>query len=316
MQAAVFDGQLRVVRDYPVPVPQADEALIRVSLAGICGTDLAILRGYADFRGVLGHEFVGVVEACADKRWMGKRVVGEINIGCGNCHRCTMGWREHCAQRKVLGIRGKDGAFAEYLTLPVKNLHLVPPNLSDEEAVFTEPLAAAFNIPECINITPNDRVFVLGDGRLGMLAAQVLALTGCTVTLVGRHPSKLELAQRLGLVTASASDLKQDAADIVVECTGSAQGFADALAWVRPQGTIVVKSTYHGEMPQLTSQVVVDEIYIVGSRCGPFPPALRALRQGRVKVTPLIEATYPLPDFPQAMEHAGRRGVFKVLVRP
>ncbi len=321
MQAAVFDGQLRVVRDYPVPVPQSDEALIRVSLAGVWGTDCEILRGYADFRGVLGHEFVGVVEACADGRWVGKRVVGEINIGCGSCYRCSIGWRKHCAQRKVLGIRGKDGAFAEYLSLPIQNLHAVPDNLSDEEAVFTEPLAAAFDILERIEIKPTDHVFVLGAGRLGFLVAQVLSMTGCKrTTLISRDIDRLKRLKREKIPLPVNLDflwrVGRFQPHVVVDCTGSAEGFAQALSLVRPQGTVVVKSTFHGELPTLTSQVVVDEIKIVGSRCGPFPPALHALSEGKVQVAWMIERTYPLSDIPQALEHAGRRGALKVLVRP
>ncbi len=317
MQAAVWDGQqLRMTNDYPAPVPQSDEALIRVTLAGICGTDLEILRGYADFRGVLGHEFVGVVEECFDPAWVGRRVVGEIVVECGRCPRCFRGLRKHCAQRQVLGIRGKDGAFAEYLTLPVHNLHRAPQNVSDEEAVFTEPLAAAFDILERVKIKTTDRVFVLGDGRLGFLVAQVLALKECEVTLVGKHPSKLARAKHLKILTSLTSDVEGIEADIVVDCTGSAQGFAQALSLVRPQGTVVVKSTFHGELPSLTSQVMVDEIKIIGSRCGPFSPALQALSEGKVKVEWMIERTYPLSDVQQAVEHTGRRGALKVLVKP
>lgn len=316
MQAAAFDGQLRVVRDYPVPIPQPDEALIRVSLAGVCGTDLEILRGYADFRGVMGHEFVGVVEACADQRWVGQRVVGEINVACHRCPLCRRGLHKHCAQRQVLGIRGKDGAFAEYVTLPVINLHAVPKNVSDEEAVFIEPLAAAFDILERVKIKPSDRVFVLGDGRLGFLVAQAITLRECEVTLLGRNPSKLARAKHLRIPAKLVSEVEHRKADVVVDCTGTAEGFAQALSLVRPQGTVVVKSTFHGNLPRLTPQLVVDEITIVGSRCGPFPPALKALREGTVQVTWMIEAIYPLSDLSQAMEHAGRRGALKVLVRP
>jgi threonine dehydrogenase-like Zn-dependent dehydrogenase len=322
MQAAVWDGQqLRVMHAYPAPVPQPGEALIRVTLAGICGTDLEILRGYADFRGVLGHEFVGVVEDCADTEWIGKRVVGEINVGCGSCYRCSMGWRKHCAQRKVLGIRGKDGAFAEHLTLPVKNLHLVPDNVSDEEAVFTELLAAAFDILERIEIKPRDHIYVLGAGRLGFLVAQVLSMTGCKrTTLISRDMDRLKRMKRERIPLPVNMDFVWRVGGfqppIVVDCTGSAEGFAQALSLVRPQGTVVVKSTFHGDLPTLTSQVVVDEIKIVGSRCGPFPPALNALNEGKVQVTWMIEATYPLTDIQQAVEHAGRRGALKVLVRP
>jgi len=316
MQAAVCDGRLRVARDYPVPIPQSDEALIRVSLAGVCGTDLEILRGYADFRGVLGHEFVGVVEECADPRWVGKRVVGEINVTCHRCPRCFNGLRKHCLQRQVLGIRGKDGAFAEYVTLPVINLHAVPNNLKDEEAVFTEPLAAAFDVLERVKINPSDRVFVLGDGRLGFLVAQVIMLRECEVTLLGRNPSKLARAKHLRIPAALVSEVEHLKADVVVDCTGAAEGFAQALSLLRPQGTLVVKSTYHGEPPKLPAQIVVDEITVVGSRCGPFPPALQALSEGKVEVARLVEATYPLSDIEQAMEHAGRRGALKVLVRP
>lgn len=310
---------------YPLPVPQKGEALIRVRLVGICATDLALIAGYkGGYRGVLGHEFVGEVIAAPDApEWVGGRVVGEINIGCGECGLCQRGLGKHCRQRKSLGIINKDGAMAEMLTLPVANLHVVPDSVSDEEAVFTEPLAAALEILEQIHIGPTMRVYLFGSGKLGMLIAQALALTGCDLTVVGRHEANLTLlAQWLGCRTListveSEARLAQEAADVVVEATGSPQGFMTARKVVRPGGTLVLKSAFAGEsLPLDLSNLVVDEITVVGSRCGPFAPALRLLEKGHVQALPLIQACYNLNDAVAALEHAGRRGVLKVLVRP
>lgn len=310
---------------YPDPTPRAGEALIRVRLVGICATDIALLNGYkGGFRGVLGHEFVGDVMAAPDApEWVGRRVVGEINIGCGECSLCAGGLGKHCRQRRSLGIIDKDGAIAEMLTLPIANLHAVPDEVGDKEAVFTEPLAAALEILEQVHIGPTTRVFLLGVGKLGMLIAQVLALTGCDLTVVGRHPAHLALLEEwYGCKTRVSSPevmaaLAEESADVVVEATGSAQGFATARELVRPFGTLVLKSTFAGEpIPLDLSFLVVNEVTVVGSRCGPFEPALRLLAEGRVQVLPLIQACYALTDAITALEHAGRRGVLKVLVRP
>jgi alcohol dehydrogenase len=299
--------------------------LIRLRLAGICATDLALVKGYkGGFRGVLGHEFVGeVIEAAAAPEWVGHRVAGEINIGCGECSLCARGLGKHCRQRTCLGIVGKDGALAEMFTLPIANLHEVPDSVSDEQAVFVEPLAAALEILEQVHIGPATRVYQIGDGRLGMLIAQVLVLTGCDLTVVGRHPSHLDLLKQWhGCKTVIASPeveaaLMNDPADVVVEATGSPNGFATARYLVRPGGTLVLKSTFAGESPPVDlNHLVVDEVSVVGSRCGPFPPALRLLASGHVQVLPLIHARYQLKDALAAMMHAGERGVLKVVVAP
>lgn len=311
---------------YPVPQPIAGEALIQVRLAGVCATDLQLLAGYkGGYRGILGHEFVGeVVAAPGDEGWLGRRVVGELNIGCGVCELCQRGLGKHCRQRQSLGIIQRNGAFADYITLPLANLHVVPTALADEQAVFTEPLAAALQIQEQVAITPVSRVYVLGDGRLGMLVAQSLALTGCALTVIGRTPQKLALlaACRAPLQTvlnepAQMAALHDRPADIVVEATGSTQGFAEASRLVRPGGTLILKSTFADPLSNFDiSQLVVDEITLVGSRCGPFAPALRLLNSGLVQVHPMIHACYSLDQGLAALEHAGRKGVLKVLIKP
>jgi threonine dehydrogenase-like Zn-dependent dehydrogenase len=289
---------------------------IRTTLAGICNTDLEIVRGYAGFRGILGHEFVGVVDWAEDPTLMGRRVVGEINASCGGCATCRAGRPTHCRQRSTLGIRGRDGVLAELFWLPAGNLHLVPEHLSDEAAVFAEPLAAACEILEQVQIRPTDQVIVLGDGKLGLLVAQVLALTGCHLVAVGRHREKLAILEARGIPTRIAQPGDEDAADVVVECTGRAEGFEQANHLVRPRGTCVLKSTYHGLVEADLSRLVVNEVTLVGSRCGPFPPALRLLSRDLVDVESLIEAEYPLDDALAAFDHAGKRGALKVLVRP
>ncbi|HID86331.1 MAG TPA: alcohol dehydrogenase, partial [Anaerolineae bacterium] len=290
-------------------------ALVRVSLAGICNTDLEITRGYMGFRGVLGHEFVGVIEVCEEPALVGQRVVGEINAACGECPICRMGLPTHCPNRTVLGILGRDGAFAEALTLPIGNLHPVPDSITDEEAVFVEPLAAALEILEQVHVHPTDRVVVLGDGKLGLLVAQVLALTGCDLTAVGHHPEKLAILERRGVDARLSDEALDIKADIAVECTGHPSGFAAARAMVRPRGVIVVKSTFHGTLEMDLSGLVVDEVTVVGSRCGPFPPALRLLERKLVDVRSLISAVYPLDEGVDAFQRAEERGTLKVLLR-
>ncbi|MBS1251931.1 MAG: 2-deoxy-scyllo-inosamine dehydrogenase [Anaerolineales bacterium] len=320
MLALVLDDELRLVDDYPAPTPAHGQALIRVIKAGICNTDLELVRGYHGFQGVLGHEFVGLVEQHPDPDWVGRRVVGEINLTCGECDTCLAGRHTHCPHRTVLGIAGHDGAFGEYLVLPTENLHPVPPDLPDDAAVFTEPLAAAFEILQQAHIHPTDRVVLLGDGKLGLLCAQVLALTRCNLTIIGRHAAKLQLAEQWGIATRlvpAEEDLPADLVrevDVVVECTGSPAGFDQALRLVRPRGTLVLKSTYHGRTHADMTAVVVDEITLVGSRCGPFAPALRLLNSGKVDVLSLIHARYPLTDALEALEHAARGGTLKVLL--
>jgi len=316
VQALVYDGEVLQLReDYPRPVPPPGEALVRVRLAGICNTDLEIVRGYMGFRGVLGHEFVGTVEEAEDRSLIGQRVVGEINAYCGECPTCRAGRPTHCPHRTTLGIWGRDGAFAEYLTLPVRNLHTVPDAISDEEAVFTEPLAAALEILEQVHLRPTDRVVVLGDGKLGLLVAQALALMGCDLLAVGRHREKLAILARRGIPTLLEAEAEGLAADVVVECTGRPEGFAAARRILRPRGMLVLKSTYHGGVEADLTGLVVDEITLVGSRCGPFPPALRLLQRGLVDVQPLISAVYPLDRGMEAFARAAEPGVLKVLLQ-
>ncbi len=319
---------LRLERDFPLPTPTEGEALIRVTLAGICNTDIEIVRGYLNFRGVLGHEFVGVVEAVYGGTdhaapLVGQRVVGEINAAChrADCPACSAGMPTHCPTRTTLGIVNRNGAFADYVTLPVENLHPVPAEVSDEEAVFVEPLAANFEIAEQLHLRPTHRVIVLGDGKMGQLAAQVLTLNGCAVTMIGKHAEKLALAERTGarsLRLDALGDLAADAAqrvDVVVECTGSASGLELALRLVRPRGTVILKSTVADKSVIDLAPIVIDEIRVQGSRCGPFEPALRALASKRVAVHHLISASYPLDDGLTAFEHAQRPGALKVLLR-
>ncbi len=315
VKALFFDGRRASVEDRPDPEPGGDMALVRVRLAGVCNTDLEIARGYMGFRGVLGHEFVGEVEE-GPEPWRGRRVVGEINFACGSCERCRAGMGRHCATRKVMGILGADGAFAERVAVPVANLHRVPEALPDESAVFTEPLAAAFEILEQVRVTPEMRCVVLGDGKLGLLVAQVLAGTGAQVKAVGRHEEKLAHLERAGIETSAAGafDAAAEDADLVVEATGSARGFEQAVAATRPRGTLVLKSTV-AERPELDlAPLVIDEIQLVGSRCGPFEPALDALAEGRVSVAPLVSETFPLARAPQALSRAAEPGVLKVMI--
>lgn len=317
MKSIVFDGELRFLRDYPVPEPAGSEALIRVLLAGICNTDLEITRGYMGFRGVIGHEFVGVVEKAGGggRHMEGRRVTGEINCGCGRCEYCLKGLRSHCPQRKVLGILGKDGALAEYLTLPMENLHEVPENLSDEEAVFAEPLAAAFEITEQVHVRPLDRILVMGDGKLGLLASMVLGLHSENVTLVGKHESKLGIARGRNINALSIDDLKREKIyDMVVEATGRAEGLETAFSLVRPRGTIVLKSTVAQGKEMNLAPVVIDEITVVGSRCGPFGPALKALSERLVDVRPLITGIFTFDRAGEAFEKARERESLKVLM--
>jgi threonine dehydrogenase-like Zn-dependent dehydrogenase len=316
MQALHWDGrQLAFDGAYSTPGPDERNAVVKVHLAGICSTDLQIFKGYMDFRGVPGHEFVGSVSA-GPSEWRGKRVVGEINLGCGGCDFCRRELTRHCPERRVIGILNADGAFAEYIAVPVANLHSVPSPVSDEEAVFTEPLAAAFEILEQVQLNPGDEILVLGDGKLGNLCAQVLRLTGAKVTAVGKHPGKLALIKQSGVRTLLLQDWRPRLFDVVVEATGSATGMQMALSAVRPRGTLVLKSTIAGDHQLSLAPVVINEITVIGSRCGPFPEALNALAEKTVSVTPLIETVFPLMEGIDAVHHAGRPGARKVLLRP
>lgn len=315
MLALRFDGTSPQVVDIPQPVPKPGEALIRVTMAGICNTDIELTRGYMGFTGVLGHEFVGVVEQAANEHLLGKRVVGEINCICGSCAYCQQEMPHHCLNRTVLGILGRDGAFAEYLVLPESNLHIVSNGLSDDAAVFTEPTAAAFRIAEQVSIDANDRIIVIGDGKLGQLCAQVLWQFSKRVTCVGKHRDKLRLLDRLRIPTALITEPLEPGADLVVEASGSADGFARALQLVRPEGTVVLKTTVAGQTPMDLSLPVINEVAIIGSRCGPFKPALEALTLGNVETHAMITDIFPLADGVAAIQRAQQAGVMKVLLR-
>jgi alcohol dehydrogenase len=330
MRALVCDHGLRYEPKFANPVPPLGEALVRVRLAGICNTDLELVRGYLSFKGVVGHEFVGEVVQSDNAGLVGHRVVGDINAACYRCCTCLAGRHTHCPNRTTLGIAGRDGAFADYLTLPLVNLLPVPDAVRDESAVFVEPLAAACEILEQVAIRPTDRVLILGDGKLGLLVAAVLRLTGVDLAVVGRHAAKLSVARSWGVPVVQVERGRQSAmatllenpasaigqADIVFECTGSPMGFADACRLVRPKGTLVLKSTYHGDIGVDMSRLVVDEITLVGSRCGPFAPALRLLERGLVDPTPLISKVFSLSEGQAAFDYASQPGVIKVLLRP
>lgn len=317
MKALRVQKKRLAVREIKTP-EQDGEALVRVLLSGICNTDLEIARGYAGFQGTIGHEFVGVVEDAPGGQLVGKRVVGEINVGCGKCELCRKGDPRHCLTRTVLGIVGRDGAHAEFLKLPIVNLLPVPDAIADEHAVFTEPLAAACGILERTEVQSGDKLAVIGDGKLGLLCAQVLSLTGAPVVLVGKHPNKLRIAERRGVETISprqAAKRKREF-DVVVEASGSDKGFALGVDLLRPQGRLVLKSTFHGTTEIATARIVVDEISIVGSRCGRFAPALDLLKRGAVDLDNLISEEYPLVEGVHAMARAASKGVLKVLLRP
>ena len=313
MRALVLgDDGVRLETDRRDPVPAAGDVLVRVLVAGICETDLQLIRGYHGFRGVLGHEFVGVA---LGGRFEGRRVVGEINCSCHACETCRAGRPGHCPRRTVIGIVNRDGAFADLVSVPERNLHAVPDAIETEAAVFTEPVAAAFQIPEQVTITSGDRVIVVGDGRLGNLCAQVLSRLTDHLLVVGKHRDKLARLERLGIRGCLLPDRPRDrAADAVVECTGSDSGLPTALELVRPRGTIVLKTTIAGVSTLALAPVVVDEVTIVGSRCGPFGRALDALAHGLVDVRALIDDRFPLSDGVRALQRAAEPGVLKVLV--
>ncbi len=313
MRALFFDQQLSLV-DVPIPVPQKGEALIQTILAGICNTDVEITRGYMGFRGVLGHEFVGKVVECAESEWVGQRVVGEINCGCGQCPACSSGLSRHCPYRTVLGILNKDGAFAEYLTLPIRNLHVVPEGISDQEAVFVEPLAAALEILDQVSITPQDRVLLVGDGKLALVIAQILHTTGCTLCCVGKYPAKLKLLHPLGIETCLVRDYTPQQFDMVIEASGSPEGFHLALKSLRPRGTFVLKSTYAGDLHWNPASLVIDEITLIGSRCGRFEAALPFLQDHALFFSTLITRIFGLSEAVEALRYAQQPGVLKVLL--
>jgi threonine dehydrogenase-like Zn-dependent dehydrogenase len=316
MRALVFsENRLRYRTDYPVPEPQRDEALIMVTHAGICNTDIEITKGYMEFEGVLGHEFVGIVKTSEQDRLIGKRVVGEINIGCGSCSFCRDKLQNHCPDRSVLGILRKDGVFAEYITLPLRNLHILPDSISDLEAVFIEPLAAAFEITRQIKIKHNEDVCVLGDGKLGLLVGQVLSLIGCRLVVIGRHKDKLSILKERGIETRLGSEFNEKRFDTVIDCTGSPSGLKTALKIVKPRGRIVIKTTTVEETPIDLNNIVVNEITLIGSRCGPFPQAIKAIETGEIALHSLINKVFPLEEGIEAFKYASRRGVLKVILK-
>jgi threonine dehydrogenase-like Zn-dependent dehydrogenase len=315
MQALWLENNQLSLRDVSQPA-QPGEVEIKIRKTGICGTDLELVKGYYPYTGIPGHEFVGEVIASPDQEWIGKRVVGEINAVCGSCEQCRSGRPTHCESRTVLGIINRDGVFAEYTTLPLENLHVVPDSVPDEAAVFTEPLAAALEIQQQVQIHPSDRVLLIGAGRLGQLIAQTLVLTGCDLKVVARHQFQKELLIRRGIRLIDEGDIQHWRYDIVVEATGSPSGFELARKGLRPRGTLVLKSTYKGEMTVNFSSIVVDEIQLIGSRCGPFEPALRLLAQKEVDPTVLIAAEYRLADGLRAFKDAEKSGMLKVLLTP
>ena len=316
MKAVVFDNGLKLDNNYPMPEPKQGEALIKVNTIGICNTDYEITKGYMGYKGILGHEFTGIVEKAENKKLIGKRVVGEINCGCGKCEWCAQGLERHCFNRSTLGIWQREGCFAEYVALPEKNLLEIPENVSDEEAVFVEPLAAALEILEQIHIPPYKKVVVLGDGKLGLIIALSLNASGLDVTLVGKHKEKLAIAEAQGVKIKLLDDLKiEKVYDFVVEATGSITGFETSLALTKPRGTLILKSTIAASKEFNLAPIVIDEITVLGSRCGQFAPALRMLESKRIDVKPLISDIYPIDKSIEAFERNKEKSSIKVLVK-
>jgi threonine dehydrogenase-like Zn-dependent dehydrogenase len=316
MKAVTLKGKSIRVEDKPAPIPSKEEALIKVIKAGICNTDLELVKGYMDFEGILGHEFVGRVVESSEKEWVGKRVVGEINIPCGQCRVCLRGDPKHCPSRKVLGIQQKDGVFAEFVTLPLENLHVLPSNISDVEAVFIEPLAAAIAIFDHICPDRNYDVLILGDGKLGLLAAQVLQTRTPNVFCVGHHPRKLALMVKKGIYTAHDAHEWDRKFDFVIEATGNPKGIEEALCFIKPKGKIVSKSTFHGLANIDISALVVNEIQWVGSRCGSFAKALEFIKKESIELEEMVDTDFPLENAQKAFERARDPEVIKVLLTP
>lgn len=315
MKAVCLDSGQVSVEDLPAPHRLPGFALIRTLAAGICNTDLELQRGYYQFRGVPGHEFVGQILESDSANLIGCRVAGEINLSCGRCDFCAIGLGRHCSDRSVLGIAKHPGAFAELLTLPDRNLHIIPPEISDEEAVFIEPLAAACEVLDQVVLPSGEKVAVLGDGKLGLLVAQVLHAHGAQVTVFGRHSNKLAIVANRGIAVSTAEQYPKGYFPFVVECTGSANGLRTAIQMVRPRGAIVMKSTIHEKASIDTAPVIVNEILLIGSRCGRFEPAIQLLLDRKIDVRPMLSAEFPLEQAPAAFAEAARKGVLKVLLR-
>lgn len=315
MRAIRLGESLQYAGQYSQPNPPPGEALIRVQQAGVCATDIQLVKGYMGFQGTLGHEFVGTIEqAVGQEHLIGERVVGEINAACRNCPTCQAGRLTHCPYRTTLGIDRRDGAFADYVCLPIENLYPLPEEISNDQAVFIEPLAAACQILEQVSIVPTDRVVVIGDGKLGLLCAQVLQTTQCTLSVIGRHSKKLSLLTKLGIqVTEEQKDIPPGV-DTIIEATGSPEGLKLACQLIRPRGTIVLKSTYHGQTTFDFTSLVINEVNIVGSRCGPFPQAIELLKHNQVNVEPLIHARFPINHGMEAIKQATTSGALKVLI--
>ena len=316
MKAAYFDGK-KITLEQNYPEPNSAEALVRVNLAGICGTDLEILDGYMNYRGILGHEFVGTVEKSENSELIGKRVVGEINVGCGVCSSCINGMHRHCPNRTVLGILKRNGAFAEFVSLPKQNLHVLPDSISDEQAVFVEPLAAALEIKEQVTLDPQWNVAVVGDGRLAQLISRVLKLSCNNITCFGRHQNKLQSLDKLGIKTKiGIESLDEFTFDLVVEATGSNSGFSDTMKLVKPRGIVILKSTIASKGNLDLTPTVINEITLIGSRCGLFKPAIDALATGMVAVDDMIDSTFPLEKFQEAIIQAKKPETLKVFLKP
>ena len=317
MKALTFDGKQLQLTEVPQPKPNRHEALIRVLYAGICNTDIEILNGYMNFNGIIGHEFVGVVEACPYSDLIGKIVVGEINIACGKCEFCLKGLKNHCPNRKVLGIVNKNGTMAEYVTLPIANLHVLPPKISTLEGVFVEPLAAACEILEQIDIQPEYHVLLIGDGKLAQLIARVVHLNTTNLVVIGKHRNKLKLLDELGIHTVLLDQVnfKHKSFHVVIEATGNPTGLSLALQFIRPRGFLILKSTYYGKHPFNPAQIVIDELNVIGSRCGPFPRAISLLEHREVMVEPLISGIYPLEKWQTAFKKAQSSQSLKIILQ-
>jgi threonine dehydrogenase-like Zn-dependent dehydrogenase len=316
MKALYLEKSQLIIKTLPKPSPLRNEALIKVLKAGICNTDLELKKGYMRFEGIPGHEFVGQVVEATDSKVVGKRVVGEINLSCGKCEHCLRGMKKHCASRQVLGISNKNGALAEYLTLPLDNLHVLPPSISDIEAVFIEPLAASLEILEQIRIKRKDSVLVLGDGKLGLLIAQVIKLRTPKVSCIGKYKRKLKILREKEIETHLFGAKIEEKFDIIVEATGKKKGLSKALSLIKPKGKVVLKSTFQGEARVDISKIIVDEIHLIGSRCGPFLRAIEVLRKKQVEVEKMVNGDFPLHRAQEAFVLAQKPGTIKVLITP